>query len=66
MAREYDEERSCVERLWTAFQKDWLTTSEIAKFDGCSDKTARRRYGIKNGGMAISTLAHKKCELSRK
>ena len=66
MAKEYPEERLTIERLWTMFQKDWLTTSEIARFDGCSVSTVRRRYGIKGGGMAISTLAHMKCQLSRK
>ena len=63
--KEYPEERMTIERLWLMFHKDWLTTSEIAKFDGCSGKTARRRYGIKNGGMAIGTLAHLKCKVSR-
>ena len=66
MAKEYPEERLTVERLWTMFQKDWISTAEIAKFDGCSVSTVRRRYHIKNGGMSISTLAHLKCELSRK
>ena len=64
--REYPEERLTIERLWTMFQKDWLSTSEIAKFDGCSVWTARRRYGITGGGMSITSLAHLKCELARK
>lgn len=64
--KEYPEERLTIERLWLMYNKDWLSTSEIAQFDGCSSKTVRRRYKIKNGGMSISTLAHLKCELSRK
>lgn len=66
MAREFPEERLITERLWQMFQKDYLTTSEIAKFDGCSAKTARRRYAINGGGMNIGTLAHLKCQLARK
>lgn len=64
--QEYPEERLTMERLWERYQKDWLTTSDIAKFDGCTPKTARKRYGIRCGGMSISSLAHKKCELARK
>ena len=66
MAKEYPEERNTTERLWAMYQKDWITTSEVARFDGCDPKTARRRYGIKNGGISISSLAHLKCQLARK
>ena len=66
MAKEFPEERLIVERLWQTFQKDWLTTSEIAKFDGCSPKTAHRRYKITGGGISINCLAHMKCQLARK
>lgn len=66
MGREYPEERLTVERLWTMFQKDWLSAKEIAQFDGCSERTARRRYNIKNGGISITSLAHLKCQLARK
>lgn len=64
--REFPEERMIVERLWQMFQKDWVTTAEIAKFDGCSPKTARRRYSIVGGGMNIGSLAHLKCVLARR
>lgn len=66
MAKEFPEERLTIERLWAIFQKDWLTTAEIAMFDGCSERTVRRRYNIKKGGMSIGSLAHMKCELARK
>ena len=66
MAREYPEERNTVERLWQMFGKDWITTGEVAKFDGCDPKTVRRRYNIKNGGISISSLAHLKCQLARR
>lgn len=64
--KEYPEERMIVERLWAMFQKDWISTSEIARFDGCSPKTAHRRYGIVGGGMNIGSLAHLKCRLARR
>lgn len=66
MSKEYPEERLLIERLWAMFEKDWITASEIAKFDGCSAKTAKRRYQFVNGGMSIVSLAHMKCELARK
>lgn len=66
MGREYPEERLIVERLWQLFQKDWLSTAEIAQFDGCSSKTAHRRYQITGGGMNICSLAHMKCQMARK
>ena len=64
--REFPEERLIIERLWSMFQKDWLTVADIAQFDGCSTRTVRRRYNISKGGMSVCTLAHLKCELSRK
>lgn len=64
--REYPEERLTIERLWSMFQKDWLSTAEIAQFDGCSARTAKRRYGLTKGGMSITSLAHLKCQLARK
>lgn len=64
--KEFPEERILIERLWETFGKDWLTAKEIAAFDGCSPKTAKRRYGISSNGMSIVCLAHLKCQLSRK
>lgn len=64
--REFPEERLITERLWEAFQKDWLSIKEVARFDGCSERTAKRRYQISSTGIGIGSLAHKKCELSRK
>ena len=63
--KEFPEERILIERLWETFGKDWLSVSEIAKFDGCSTKTVKRRSGI-TGGASIVSLAHLKCQLSRK
>ena len=63
--KEFPEERLLIERLWAAFGKDWLNIKEIAQFDGCTPRTAKRRYGI-TGGMSIVSLAHMKCQLSRK
>ena len=64
--KEYPEERLLIERLWSTFGKDWLSISEIAQFDDCHPRTAKRRYDIKNGGMSIVCLAHRKCEMARK
>lgn len=64
--KEFPEERLIVEKLWQTFGKDWLSVSEVAKFDGCCPKTAKRRYGISSNGISIVCLAHLKCQLSRK
>lgn len=62
---EYPEERTLISQLWERFGKDWLRTSDVAAYDGCSVQTARRRYNIQNGGISIVCLAHKKCQLAR-
>lgn len=64
--KEYPEERLIVERLWQMYGKDYLTTAEVATFDGCCPKTAHRRYNITGGGISINCLAHMKCKLARK
>ena len=64
--KEYPEERMLVEHLWKTFGKDWVCMKEIAEFDGCSTRTVKRRYNIGSTGMSIFTLAHMKCQLSRK
>lgn len=61
---EYPEERNLIQMLWERFHKDYIKTSEIAAFDGCSSQTVRRRYGIKNG-ISIVALAHLKCMKAR-
>ncbi len=66
MAKEFEEERLTAERLWNAFRKDWLSLQEVAKYDGCDPRTAKRRYGITAKGISISSLAHMKCLISRK
>jgi hypothetical protein len=65
MAKEFEEERLTVERLWNHFHKDFITLQEIAMYDGCCVRTVKQRYGI-NGGVCLTTLAHLKCKLSRK
>lgn len=62
---EFPEERILIQRLWEQFHKDYISTGEVAQFDGCSLQTVRRRYGITGGGISIVCLAHKKCQLAR-
>lgn len=64
--KEYPEERLTIERLWTMFGKDWLSLQDVAKFDGCSTRTVKRRYNIKGGGISLTSLAHLKCQLARR
>jgi len=64
--KEYPEERQLVELLWSIYHKDWLLLHEIAEIDKCHPRTAKRRYGVPNGGMSIVSLAHRKCEMARK
>ena len=61
---EYPEERILIQTLCERFHKDYIRTSEVAAFDGCSSQTVRRRYGIKNG-ISIVALAHLKCQMAR-
>ena len=61
---EFPEERILIQRLWEQFHKDYISTGEVAQFDGCSLQTVRRRYGIKKG-INITSLAHLKCKLAR-
>ena len=63
--KEYEEERLACERLWKEFHKDWLSLEDVAAYDRCDPRTAKRRYNIGTHGISLTTLAHLKCELSR-
>lgn len=62
---EYKEYRFVLEQLRERFgDKNWLALHEIAEYDGCCARTAKKRYGITGVGMDITVLAARKCELA--
>ena len=42
--------------------KAWLTLKDVAQYDGCDVRTARKRYGIEGNGINRALLARKICE----
>lgn len=67
--KEYPEYRLVLENLRHEFgNRNFITVSELARFDGCCARTVVKRYGIKKeaGGIDIAILAHRKCELANK
>ena len=67
MAMEYPEYRDVLEQLNLVFgPKNWISTAEVAEYDGCCVRTIKKRYGIRKGvgGIDKAVLARKKCELA--
>ena len=63
MAREYPDYRNIIEDLNTKFNgKSRLSILEVAEYDGCCDKTAKKRYGIGKEGINVCILARLICE----
>lgn len=65
---EYAEYRIVIEALTRHFGKAWITIAELAEYEGCDPRTAKKRYAISKGvgGIDITVLAHRKCALAHK
>ena len=65
---EYAEYRLVYQSLKEHFGKGWLSVIEIAEYDGCDPRTAKKRYSIPKGakGIDIAVLAKRKCALAHK
>lgn len=67
MANEFDEYRWVLRDLNEAFGgRAWITTAELARYEGSDKRTIKKRYGIPNGvnGIDRSVLARRKCRLA--
>lgn len=67
MSRERDDYRVVVEDLKQTFgEKAWITSAELARYEGCDARTVNRRYGIPKGvnGIDRNILARRKCQMA--
>ena len=46
-------------------EKAWLSLADIARYDGCDTRTARKRYDIPGNGINRALLARKICMKGR-
>ena len=68
MAREFDEYRLVLESLSESFgNRAWITSAELARYEGCDVRTVNKRYGIPKGANGIdrSILARRKCLMAK-
>lgn len=68
MSKELEEYRFVVADLREAFgDRAWITSAELAKYEGCDVRTVNKRYGIPKGANGIdrSILARRKCLLAK-
>ena len=65
--KEHDEYRCVLADLKDAFgNRAWITSAELAKYEGSDVRTVNKRYGIPKGANGIdrSILAQRKCRMA--